>query len=350
MIKKAAIVLAGGKSQRFQTNKSPWQDKTLAILHGKPLLVYAVQEVSNIVEEIAVCVNDEERKIKYSKILAQYGIENVRLIVDEKIDNLGGPLVAILTGLKFIQAENCFTLPGDMPFLAPAMIEYMFKKGEKYPVVVPMWPNGRLETLTMVLEKITALQIATTLCQLQRPRSDDLIRGAQKACFLSITGKIKSIDPELRSFVNINAPEDLLHLKPRRSEGNRNHDIYIDRGKLPNQKLNNLRKAATLRKANEYSQAAEIFSICAKELEAEAPFWAGVSYENEGKSYLDLYKTQKTTEHNVELLSKVKMSLTKASSQYELEATMYQEYGCAFLADRANSDKQWCETQIKSLL
>ncbi len=66
MVKRAALILAGGKARRFQTIDENWQDKALAELDGKPLLIHAVENVQGVVDEVAVCVNDEERKAKYA--------------------------------------------------------------------------------------------------------------------------------------------------------------------------------------------------------------------------------------------------------------------------------------------
>ncbi len=40
-----------------------------------------------------------------------------------------------------------------MPFLKPAVAEYLFREAEGFEVAVPMWPDGRLETLLMILQK-----------------------------------------------------------------------------------------------------------------------------------------------------------------------------------------------------
>ena len=117
MVKRAALILAGGKARRFQTKDETWQDKALAELAGKPLLIHAIENVQGIVDEVAVCVNDEERKAKYAQILKNYALTNVKIVVDEKISHISGPNVAIMSGLKAVQADYCFTLPCDMPFL-----------------------------------------------------------------------------------------------------------------------------------------------------------------------------------------------------------------------------------------
>src|SRR5665647_2544516 len=111
MAKRAALILAGGKAHRFQTIDAIWRDKALAELNGKPLLIHAIENVTDIVDQIVVCVNDEERKAKYTKTLDLYAIKNVRIVVDEKISSISGPNVAIMSGLKAVQSDYCLTLP-----------------------------------------------------------------------------------------------------------------------------------------------------------------------------------------------------------------------------------------------
>jgi molybdenum cofactor guanylyltransferase len=350
MTKRAAIILAGGRGERFQSKQEPWQDKVLAPIFGKPLLVHAVENVREVVDEIAICVNEEKRKLQYTKILKEHGINNANLVVDQKFDHLGGPLVAILTGLKSVNAEYCITLPGDMPFVQPKVIEYMFDQVKSSRVVVPMWPNGRLETLFMALERKSTLEIAETLCLLGRPRSDDMIRGALNVIFASNFGEINVIDPELKSFVNINSPEDLTLLQPRRATGAIIENLHVNRGSLPIYELKQLQEAAKLMRENRVFEASNIFSVCARRLEkANSLFWGAVTEENNGKSHIKLSE-QKT---NQQLLfaekSEAKESLMKAASTYELEAQMHEKSQCIFLADRARSDKLWCESRANKM-
>ena len=46
MAKRAALILAGGKARRFQSIDKIWQDKALAELSGKPLLIHAIENVA----------------------------------------------------------------------------------------------------------------------------------------------------------------------------------------------------------------------------------------------------------------------------------------------------------------
>ena len=233
MTKRAAIILAGGKAKRFQTTQDKWQDKALAELDGKPLLVHAIENIQDIVDEIVVVVNENESRIsQYQNVLEKYHVKNARIVTDLKIKNLSGPLIAILTGLKFANADYCITIPCDVPMLNPKVAEYLFDEINGSFVAVPMWPNGRLETLLMVLERKSTLEIANVLCQLGRSHPDDIIRGSLKTLFVSPLGEIKTLDPELRSFVNINCPEDLSRLNPRQGQGAFVENVRLNLGFL----------------------------------------------------------------------------------------------------------------------
>jgi molybdopterin-guanine dinucleotide biosynthesis protein A len=350
MAKRAAIILSGGRAERFQSEQEIWQDKALVELFGKPLLVHAVENVRDFVEEIVIIVNDENRKALYSEVLTSHHVKSARLLIDEKINHLGGPLVAIFTGLKSVEADYCLTLPCDMPLLQPKVTEYMFNAAKDYRVVVPMWPNGRLETLIMVLERKSVLQIADTLYYLKRPRSDDIVRGALNVLFISTVGEIRALDPELKSFVNINHREDLAQLQPRRVQGPVTENMRLNLGSLPTLELQQLRDTAALAEEGKVPEVSRIFSSCATKLERkDSFFWAAISRENEGKNLLEWAQQQNEPELAAEQASRGKKALLKAASNYGLEAEMHERNGYFFLAERARSDKAWCMSHVTYL-
>jgi molybdopterin-guanine dinucleotide biosynthesis protein A len=344
MAKRAAIILSGGRAERFQNAHETWQDKALVELHGRPLLIHAIENVRKVVEEITICVNNENRKTQYAEILQNYGVKNFRLLIDEPCNNLGGPIVGILTGLIATKADYCFIMPSDMPLLQTKVIDHMFNSVKDTRVVVPMWPNGRLETLTMVLKKPDVIEIAKTLCMLGRPRSDDIIRGALNVLLISIVSEIQTFDPELRSFININSQEDIARLQPRQAQGPVSESLQLNLGKLPMPKLQSLQEAAALFNEGKFLEAGKTFSSCAMPLEKEnSCFWAAISQENEGKSLLNLSKQKSKPKHTTEHIAKGKEALLKAAISYESEAKIYDNAKGTFLAERARSNKEWCE-------
>jgi molybdenum cofactor guanylyltransferase len=347
MTKRAALILAGGKARRFQSRGENWQDKALATLKGRPLLIHAIQNVRCVVDEVVVSVNDEERKAGYTEILEKYAVSNVKIAVDEKISHVSGPNLAIMTGLKSVQADYCLTLPCDMPFLQPNVAEYMFTQADGFEVVVPMWPNGRLETLIMVLERPTALEITKTLCMLKRPRSDDIPRGASKTLLVSPVNHIKKLDPELESFININSKEDLNRLQTRRSHGPVTENVQLNLSVLSISDLWLLREGAKMLQEGKLSEAQKTFGFCAGNLEAcDSFFWAGLAEENQGEALLTLLHKQSESESDTELDFEGKEAYLRAANNYRIEAKIYETNRCLLLAERALADKAWCESWV----
>ncbi|MBN1244111.1 molybdenum cofactor guanylyltransferase [Candidatus Bathyarchaeota archaeon] len=345
MAKRAAIILSGGRAERFQNTQEMWQDKALVELLGKPLLIRAVENVREVVEEVIICVNNEKRKAQYAEVLKKHSAKNIRLLIDEPCNQLGGPIVGILTGLVATKADYCFTLPSDMPLLQPKVIDHMFNSAKDTRVVVPMWPNGRLETLTMVLKKPEVLEITKTLCMLGRPRSDDIIRGALNVLLISTVNEIRTFDPELKSFININSQADLTRLQPRQAQGPVTESLRLNLGDLPMPELRHLQTAAALFNESKFLEASQAFSSCATRLEKEEScFWAAISRENEGKSLLSGSKQQSKQELATEQAVRGKKALLKAAGTYGCEAEIYENAHGIFLAERARSNKEWCES------
>jgi hypothetical protein len=234
-----------------------------------------------------------------------------------------------------------------MPLLKPKIIDHMFNSAKDTHVVVPMWPNGRLETLTMVLKKPEVLEIAKTLCMLGRPRSDDIIRGASNVLLISTVSEMRTFDPELKSFININSQEDLARLQPRQAQGPVTGSLRLNLGDLPTTELRCLQTAASLFNERKFLEAAKTFSSCAMRLEkANSYFWAAVSRENEGKSLLSLSKQHGKKELVAEQEARGKKTLLKAAGTYGCEAEVYERARGIFLAERAISNKEWCESMV----
>ncbi len=344
MIKRAALILAGGKARRFQQNQGEWQDKALALLKGKPLLVHAVKNAREAVDQVVVCVNDQTRAAKYTEVLESHGLGDVEFTLDNQVCEISGPNAAIFAGLKATEAECCVTVPCDVPLMKPKVLEVMFEAAGEGEVAVPMWPNGWLETLVMVLKRRGGLEIVETLCWLRRPRSDDIFRGAQTVQFISPTGALKAFDPQLESFVNINRQEDLGKLQTRPVHGTITQSFQAHLGPLMGSELQRLQEATQLCRQDKLPEAAGIFASVAKRLEeAHSFFWAAISRENQAGALLAYSAAQTEPQAAVDLDGEGRNAFTVAVADYCGEAELHLGNRCRFLAERAWADKAWCE-------
>lgn len=334
MTSRAAIVLAGGDAQRFQTQNPQWQDKALAQIYGAPLIVHVIRNLKNAVDELVVCVNDDQRKTQYNQVLKEHGLKGTKFVIDEKNHSIKGPLLAIMSGLHGVFSEYCLTVPTDMPFLKPKVAEYLLNSVVGFDVAVPMWPNGTLETLLMAVKKDSCVDIAETLCVLNKSRADAIPRGASKLLLTSPLKEIRTLDPELKSFININSQEDLTKLETRNIVGTVKDNITLTRGTQLCPHLRFLRNGQRTLKEGKTSKAQNTFAACTESFEAQnVYFWAGISAEKFSEATL---KQSATNDR----------SFLRAAKNYLSEAETYQEKGCKLLADRALADKVWCESKV----
>jgi molybdopterin-guanine dinucleotide biosynthesis protein A len=337
MVSRAALVLAGGKARRFQSGADNWEDKAVALLEGKPLLVHVIEGVNSVADEVLVCVNDPERGYRYRRILDAYGYPHTKIVVDAADSPVKGPNLAIMSGLKATQADQCLTVPCDMPYLKPKVAAYLLDQVADAEVAVPMWPNGNLETLLMALQRVAVLEITQTLLALKRPRADDIPRAVAKARLISPLKEIQTLDPQLQSFININSKKDLKTLPTRSTKGPNTQDIQLTLGTPNPDDLKRLRYAAQMMEECNFGQAKELFGVCAADFEGcNRFFWAGVAEEHRGEALSKMLIEGKNL--------KVEAALLAASKNYRQEAKLYSDYGVSHLEGRSLADKVWCET------
>ena len=109
------VILAGGKSSRFGSNKS------LTNLSNLKLIDHVICKINKYFNEILIVSNDSKLIMNDSKIS----------IIKDCIDGYLGPLVGVLSALKFAKNKNynwIMTFPCDTPFFDEKIIETMIEK------------------------------------------------------------------------------------------------------------------------------------------------------------------------------------------------------------------------------
>jgi len=347
LTERCAIVLAGGKAERFQLKGDPWTDKALANVQGKPMLVHVIERLKSVVEEIIICVNDETRKRRYMEILQNFLNENnqpIEIVEDTKIPFISGPAVAIATGLKATKADYCIVVPCDAPFIQEAVVDHLFRAVKDASIAVPIHADGSVETLIFACERRKTAEVSETLCWLGRDRPDDFLRSLPKVRFISTFSEIRNFDPEFKSFININFREDLAELRTRVAvDGPIKRSIQINLGSPESASLAVLRKGVKSHLDKRFIDAMAIFSSLSETFEKEKlHFWAGLCREKEGNILQDLLKVQKNKQQKEELREKGRQAFLKAAENYALEAEFFAQKQIHLLARRAREDEAWC--------
>jgi molybdenum cofactor guanylyltransferase len=333
---RAALILSGGNAKRFQAADQPWMDKALAEIDGKPLILHVIESLKGTVDKVVVCVNDQQRAAAYTQLLEKHAIGDVEFVVDQKDSQIKGPLLAIASGLAAADADYCLVVPTDMPFLKPEVADYLFKACVGYEAAAPIWPDGTVETLLMALERSSCLEIAQTLLALNRANADAIIRAAGRVHLVSPLKEICNLDPQLRSFININSQEDLTSLRTRSTMGPTRDDVCFDREKPQSLQLQQLREAQKLLGEGRCFEVQNLLATLGSCFEANRHyFWAAVSEEKLAEAQLGRGKT-----------AIAKQTYARAAGNYAKEATLFEVKGCRALAERAQSDRAFCLEKV----
>jgi molybdopterin-guanine dinucleotide biosynthesis protein A len=204
---RSAIVLAGGVSSRFG------QDKGVLELANKPLIKHVIDAVSPLVDEMIVVTNSKERAEKYAKVIAA----DVQFVID--VCDSTGPLIGALTGFGSAHGEYSLLLPFDTPFVSSEVVSLLFELCLNKGAAIPRWPNAQIEPLHAVYQTKTALEAAKIAVGEGKLNLRAMIEKMRGVRYVS-TLVIQQLDPEFRTFFNINTPLDLKKaiamVKPRK--------------------------------------------------------------------------------------------------------------------------------------
>lgn len=194
----SVLILAGGRSRRMG------QDKVWLPLDGVPMIERVVGRVLPVAGEFLFSANAPERFEALARTLPVPG----RVVAD--IFPGAGPLGGIHAGLTAARHDLLLTLAADMPFVSLALIRQMIRLAEGFDAVVPQMPHP--ETGELAWEPLHALYRRSCAPAI----TARLAAGERRVfCFFQdvrprpITpAEVAAIDPDARSFFNINTPED----------------------------------------------------------------------------------------------------------------------------------------------
>jgi molybdopterin-guanine dinucleotide biosynthesis protein A len=193
---RSAIVLAGGVSSRFG------QDKGTLEIANKPLIRYVVDTVNPLVNETIVVTSSQERVAKYAKIVSGYA----RFAVD--LCESKGPLIGALTGFETAHGKYALLLPFDTPFVSREVVSLLFELCLGKAAAIPRWPNEHIEPLHAIYQTKAALEAAKIAVGEGKLNVRAMIEKLRGVRYVS-TLVIQQLDPELKTFFNVNTPVDL---------------------------------------------------------------------------------------------------------------------------------------------
>lgn len=185
----SAIILAGGKSSRMGRAKADLQ------FEAGTMLDLIVVEMARAFDELIVAV-DAYRRYSWSDF------PGVRVIKDDVPDR--GPAFALEQALREISFDAAFACSCDLPFINGDLARFLCTMLSEHDAVIPH-VNGKLQPLHAAYRK----RCAEALAKMHTAGVNSVHRITDFAKVRIIDEEeIRRHDPELRSFFNVNTPED----------------------------------------------------------------------------------------------------------------------------------------------
>lgn len=186
----AGVVLAGGKSTRFGS------DKALALHKGNALIQSITRRLEGLFSETLLVTNTPEN----------YGFLGWPMIADY-YQNCG-PLAGIHAALRAISQPRAFVCGCDMPLVNQELVRFLCELSGDYEVVLPWLPEGPEPLYAVYSKKVLPVieeNLAHKQCKIGMVYEKLRIRKVTAEEILQIL-------PDLSTFQNINRQQDLAHL------------------------------------------------------------------------------------------------------------------------------------------
>lgn len=169
------------------------QDKGLLPLAGRPMALHIVDRLRPLCQEVFLVTNWPAAYLSLGLPLAT-----------DRMPGLG-PLAGLETALTVARAPLVLVVACDLPLVKPPLAKYLLEVVGDAEAAVPRWA-GLPQPLLAVYRRACLPHVAAALAQGQRRLQDPLdalrVRWVREK-------ELRGLDPEGRSFLNVNTPADL---------------------------------------------------------------------------------------------------------------------------------------------
>lgn len=192
----SAAVLAGGASRRMG------RDKALLAIgpDGRPVISLVLAAVAGVADDVFVVAPGR----------GGYRGLGVRVIPDLRAGY--GPLGGLETALRTARHDHCLVVSCDLPFIDSGLLGWLAARPRGYDVLLPLVPatddpDGapRPQPLLAIYARscLPAIEAQLAARDLRLSRLVDRLDAEVVAA-----DDLRRLDPDLRSFFNMNAPAD----------------------------------------------------------------------------------------------------------------------------------------------
>ena len=193
------------------------------MLKNMPLILHAIDSISSVADEIIVAARDEQqwqRGLELVPILTRSDknklSDAIILVFDSHSYSYSsggkgiGILAGVLSGVKSVSSPYSLIIGCDMPFVNKYVTEFLFEIAERgnYDAVVPIWENGMIEPLHAVYKREQVFTAVKTAIKSGERRMSAVLSRLKNVNYIPVE-RLRGFEAELKTFRNINTPEEL---------------------------------------------------------------------------------------------------------------------------------------------
>ena len=187
------VLLAGGKSRRMGS------DKRFLTVGERPLLERSCTVLSRIFERVCIVIAQDSPPLE------------AQIPVLRDLIPSSGSLGGMYTGLQQAATAYIFLAACDMPFIHEGLVQYMVGKKDAVDIVFAYW-NGRPQPAHAVYNR-NCQSVVEELIRSGDLKLQRLLANPSLRVRLVREDEIREIDPDGRSFLNVNTPADLVRAR-----------------------------------------------------------------------------------------------------------------------------------------
>lgn len=184
----SALILAGGKATRLGGVA-----KHAIVIDGKSIFARQVEVLAPLVADILVS--------------APTPIDDAYCTIPDTVVD-GGPVHGIAGGLSACLTTWMLVVAGDMPHLQPAVIELLCERTGEAADAVAFEIDGLPQPLLCALKQAT-FELVQGAFRAGERKASRVLTDLGLAVTWIREAELRAVDPELRSFANVNTPADL---------------------------------------------------------------------------------------------------------------------------------------------
>ncbi len=188
---RSAVVLVGGMARR-----AGGREKYFFTYRGKTFIDVLLDTLRGVVDEIVVVARDPDQCDRFSHI------DDIRCIHDERPGI--GPIGGLHAGSLAVHGDLLFVSACDMPCINREVVRLLFDLADDYDAVIPCWNRDMLEPLHAVYRRDALVEYLNEHDSLSLRTMVKNLNTRYVAM-----DEIRRLDPNLRTFTNINKLEEL---------------------------------------------------------------------------------------------------------------------------------------------